>query len=219
MRKVTDACEGNEIGRERFELALEDPLFPKALSIPHPPARSVRRGAAPARWSRDWLSWVARDALRARLRQALLPRLPRERGVAIISGARGAATPWPTRRPFSRGRAHGGLPRGGCNQLYPAENAGLFQHRGGWRRGGLRARMGLPPQPHTFRARNRPLQGLSRATLIVEAAASGTFSTADEALLAGRGGMGGAGAITSAASKGANRLLYQGAPHCGRRSR
>lgn len=40
---------------------------------------------------------------------------------------------------------------------------------------------------------------------------SGTFSTADEALLAGREVWVVPGAITSAASKGANRLLYQGA--------
>ena len=52
----------------------------------------------------------------------------------------------------------------------------------------------------------------SRATLIVEAGLpSGTFSTADEALLAGREVWVVPGAITSAASKGANRLLYQGA--------
>ncbi|WP_278980489.1 DNA-processing protein DprA, partial [Adlercreutzia equolifaciens] len=70
----------------------------------------------------------------------------------------------------------------------------------------------FPPQPHTFRARNRLIAGLSRATLIVEAGLpSGTFSTADEALLAGREVWVVPGAITSAASKGANRLLYQGA--------
>ncbi|MEE0582749.1 MAG: DNA-processing protein DprA, partial [Adlercreutzia sp.] len=102
---------------------------------------------------------------------------------------------------------------GGCTQLYPAENAGLFQRivaAGGavvseheW---------DFPPQPHTFRARNRLIAGLSRATLIVEAGLpSGTFSTADEALLAGREVWVVPGAITSAASKGANRLLYQGA--------
>ena len=40
---------------------------------------------------------------------------------------------------------------------------------------------------------------------------SGTFFTVDEALLAGREVWVVPGAITSAASKGANRLLYQGA--------
>lgn len=77
---------------------------------------------------------------------------------------------------------------GGCDQLYPKKNKALFQeivNKGGavisehfW---------SFPPLPYQFRARNRIIAGLSRATLIVEAGLpSGTFSTADEALEAGR---------------------------------
>ena len=168
---------------ERFELALEDSLFPKALkSIPHPPAR---------------LYGVGRPGALAE-------------GLAVVGARR--ATPYGRgcAKRFAAAAAERG---GGCNQLDPAENAGLFQRivaAGGavvseheW---------DFPPQPHTFRARNRLIAGLSRATLIVEAGLpSGTFSTADEALLAGREVWVVPGAITSAASKGANRLLYQGA--------
>lgn len=56
------------------------------------------------------------------------------------------------------------------------------------------------------------IAGLSRATLIVEAGLpSGTFSTADDALSSNREVLVVPGAITSPTSRGANRLLYQGA--------
>lgn len=102
---------------------------------------------------------------------------------------------------------------GGCDELYPAKNASLFQEvvdKGGalvseqsWN---------FPPLRHTFRARNRLIAGLAKATLIAEAGLpSGTFSTADEALAANKDVLVVPGAICSPISKGTNRLLYQGA--------
>lgn len=102
---------------------------------------------------------------------------------------------------------------GGCDRVYPARNFGLFQRvvdRGGaviseqaW---------DFPPLPYTFRARNRIIAGLARATLIVEAGLpSGTFSTADDALSASREVFAVPGPITSPTSRGSNRLIYQGA--------
>lgn len=71
---------------------------------------------------------------------------------------------------------------------------------------------GFQPLGWTFRRRNRLIASLARATLIVEAGLpSGTFSTADEALSASRDVLVVPGAITAASSRGANRLLYQGA--------
>ena len=68
------------------------------------------------------------------------------------------------------------------------------------------------PKPYRFRLRNRLIAGLARATLIVEAGLpSGTFSTADEALAANRDVLVVPGAITAVSSRGANRLIYQGA--------
>ena len=70
----------------------------------------------------------------------------------------------------------------------------------------------FPPVPYAFRARNRLIASLSAATLIVEAGLpSGTFSTADEALAAGSEVLAVPGSITSASSRGANRLISQGA--------
>lgn len=102
---------------------------------------------------------------------------------------------------------------GGCDRLYPSENYELFQRvidSGGavmsehsWK---------TPPLPYMFRTRNRLIAALSRATLIVEAGLpSGTFSTADEALANNREVLAIPGSIASPTSKGANRLIYQGA--------
>lgn len=102
---------------------------------------------------------------------------------------------------------------GGCDQIYPARNLPMFQRvidQGGaviserhW---------DFPPLPYTFRARNRIIAGLARATLIVEAGLpSGTFSTADDALSSNRDVLVIPGPITSPTSRGANRLIYQGA--------
>lgn len=72
--------------------------------------------------------------------------------------------------------------------------------------------MGFRPLPYTFRERNRLIAGLAKATLIVEAGLpSGTFSTADEALSANREVLVVPGCVTSPSSRGANRLIYQGA--------
>ena len=135
------------------------------------------------------------------------------RGVCVISGgARGCDAAAHAAALEAGGRTVVFL-GGGCDELYPAENAGLFQRvvEGGgavvsehdWH---------ATPRPYYFRARNRLIAGLARATLIVEAGLpSGTFSTADEALAAGRDVLVVPGAITSPASRGANRLLWQGA--------
>lgn len=102
---------------------------------------------------------------------------------------------------------------GGCDQVYPERNFDLFQQV--IDAGGAvisEQQWNFPPLRHTFRLRNRIIAGLARATLIVEAGLpSGTFSTADEALAAGREVMAVPGPITSATSRGANRLIYQGA--------
>lgn len=136
-----------------------------------------------------------------------------ERGIVIISGgARGCDAAAHTAALEGGGTTVAFL-GGGCDQVYPAEHRGLFQRivdAGGaivsehpWEK---------PPLPHQFRERNRLIAGLARATLIVEAGLpSGTFSTADEALAANRDVLVVPGAITASSSRGANRLLYQGA--------
>ena len=136
-----------------------------------------------------------------------------QRGVTVISGGAYGCDAAAHRAALGAGCPTVVFLGGGVDELYPAANYGLFQEvvdSGGalvsenaW---------DYPPLPHTFRARNRLIAGLARATLIVEAGLpSGTFSTADEALAANREVLVVPGSICSAASKGANRLLYQGA--------
>jgi DNA processing protein len=71
---------------------------------------------------------------------------------------------------------------------------------------------GAPPLPSQFPSRNRIISGLAAAVLVVEAALpSGTFSTADSALDAGRDVLAVPGSILYAGSAGTNRLIRQGA--------
>ena len=136
-----------------------------------------------------------------------------QRGITVISGGAygcDAAAHWAA---IEAGCPTVAFLGGGLDELYPASNYGLFQKAVD--SGGALVSENAwdyPPLPHTFRARNRLIAGLARATLIVEAGLpSGTFSTADEALAANREVLVVPGSICSAASKGANRLLYQGA--------
>ena len=102
----------------------------------------------------------------------------------------------------------------GATGWYPAEHEGWFQRivRQGAGRWFAEHVWDEDPKPYRFRLRNRLIAGLARATLIVEAGLpSGTFSTADEALAANRDVLVVPGAITAASSRGANRLIYQGA--------
>lgn len=71
---------------------------------------------------------------------------------------------------------------------------------------------GAQPTRWSFVRRNRIIAALSRAVLVVEAGLpSGTFSTADAALDAGREVLAVPGSIFSSESRGANRLIRQGA--------
>lgn len=140
-------------------------------------------------------------------------RIAAEKGIVIISGGARGCDSEAHRAAMDAGGRTVAFLGGGCDNLYPAENAPLFQRiidTGG----AVVSEMpwDCPPKPYMFRLRNRLIAGCARAVLIVEAGLpSGTFSTADEALEAGREVLVVPGAITSYASRGANRLLYQGA--------
>ncbi|WP_336245312.1 DNA-processing protein DprA [Maritimibacter dapengensis] len=101
---------------------------------------------------------------------------------------------------------------GGVDVVYPSENTVLGEEIA---RAGLRlseAPMGLSPQARHFPRRNRIISGLSRAVVVVEAAAkSGSLMTAEMALEQGREVFAVPGHPFDARSAGCNRLIRDGA--------
>ncbi|WP_260620375.1 DNA-processing protein DprA [Gordonibacter massiliensis (ex Traore et al. 2017)] len=198
----------------RTELALGGELYPSALAgAPDPPKRlyvvgdpaALRAGLAVvgARKATPYGIGCARRFAGAAAR----------RGVTVISGGARGCDAAAHRAALEVGAPTVAFLGGGCDEPYPAAHAGLFQRivDGG---GAVVSEQpwGQKPRPYMFRLRNRLIAGLARAVLIVEAGLpSGTFSTADEALAAGRDVLVVPGAITAASSRGANRLLHQGA--------
>ncbi|MBR3258022.1 MAG: DNA-processing protein DprA [Eggerthellaceae bacterium] len=188
--------------------------FPRALrEIPVPPERLYCVGN-PAALEEGLAVVGARNATPYGIGCAQrFSKMASLRGVAIISGgARGCDSAAHKSALEAQGQTVVFM-GGGSDYVYPARNHRLFQQiidAGGavvseheWSQ---------PPMPYMFRARNRLIAGLARATLIVEAGMpSGTFSTADEALSAGKEVWAVPGAITSEKSAGANHLIAQGA--------
>jgi DNA processing protein len=133
-------------------------------------------------------------------------------GVVVVSGmARGLDAVAQTAALEAGGTTIGVLGNG-LGVIYPAANRTLYERV---------ARDGLlvtefPPgeRPHagSFPRRNRLISGLSRVTVVVEAAeGSGALITAGAALDQGRDVMAVPGNITSAVSFGTNRLIRDGA--------
>ncbi|MGL6210983.1 MAG: DNA-processing protein DprA [Paracoccaceae bacterium] len=101
---------------------------------------------------------------------------------------------------------------GGVDVIYPAENADLSE---AIRKQGCRVSeqpMGMVPQARHFPLRNRLVSGLSRAVVVVEAAArSGSLITAREALDQGREVLAVPGHPFDARAEGCNLLIRDGA--------
>ena len=198
----------------RFELAPGDPGFPDALRvIAQPPEKLYGVGNAGS--LKPGLAVIgARKATPYGIGCARrFARIAAEKGVNIISGGARGCDSEAHKAALEAGSSTVVFLGGGCDFIYPPEHFGLFQQvvdAGGavvserpWK---------YLPKPYTFRMRNRLIAGLADAVLIVEAGLpSGTFSTADEALEAGKEVLVVPGAITSETSRGSNRLLYQGA--------
>ena len=101
---------------------------------------------------------------------------------------------------------------GGVDVIYPTENTKLAQDIA---QTGLRLSeqpMGLRPIARHFPSRNRIIAGLSRATVVVEAAAkSGSLITARDALDQGRDVLAVPGSPFDARAAGCNQLIRDGA--------
>lgn len=199
---------------EKHVLYPDDRSFPEALRrIPEPPKKLHVIGNVDA--LREGIAIVgARKATPYGLSCAAhFAGIAAESGIVVISGGARGCDAASHRAAVQRKAQTVAFLGGGCDEVYPRENMALFQEVidcGGavvseedWT---------MPPIAYMFRRRNRLIAGLAKATLIVEAGLpSGTFSTADEALAADKDVLVVPGAITSKQSRGANRLIYQGA--------
>lgn len=199
---------------ERMIIESNSDLFPAALTVIPAPAKKLYLIGNPLALQEGIAVIGARKATPYGLACAQhFSSLAAKKGVTIISGgALGCDAAAHKAALEEEGKTVVFL-GGGCDQLYPKANTPLFQKiiNGG---GAVVSEYDWnhPPMKYGFRARNRLIAGLAKATLIVEAGLpSGTFSTADEALAANREVLVVPGSIASKTSQGANRLLYQGA--------
>lgn len=197
----------------RFVLRLGDSLYPAHLaSTPDPPA--VLYGIGDPRALTTGLGVVgARRATPYGLRcTRLFAGWAASRGMTVISGAAIGCD----REAHAAALAAGGptIAVLGCGADidYPRRSADVL--------GAMRERyavvsecpFGTEPRPYAFVRRNRIIAGLCSALLVVEAGLpSGTFTTADAALDAGRDVLAVPGSIFSPESRGSNRLIRQGA--------
>lgn len=188
--------------------------YPRALlDIPDAP---------PVLWVRGDLSLLNRPAIGmvgARNASSLGMRMARrlgqglsEAGFTVVSGlARGIDTAAHEAALDSEGRTIAVM-AGGIDVIYPAENDGLARAID---EKGCRISEhppGLEPQARHFPLRNRIVAGLSRAVIVVEAAAkSGSLITARAALDYGREVMAVPGHPFDARASGCNMLIRDGA--------
>lgn len=133
-------------------------------------------------------------------------------GAVVVSGmARGLDAVAHTAALDAGGTTIGVLGNG-HGVIYPAANRALYERVA--KHGLLLSEFPPGERPHagSFPRRNRLISGLSRVTLVVEAAAgSGALITAGAALDQGREVMAVPGNITSPVSVGTNRLIRDGA--------
>jgi DNA processing protein len=191
----------------------DDEYPPRLRAIFDPPPVLYARGRLDC--LRDILIAIVGSRRATSYGRSVAETLSRElavKGVGIVSGlARG----------IDSAAHHGALKGGGktiavlgcgVDVVYPPEHdrlaAAICEH------GVLLSEFPLrtPPDRGNFPARNRIISGISLGTVVVEAdLRSGALITADMALEQGRDVFAVPGNITSPSSRGANRLLKQGA--------
>ena len=217
--KATPLDSGQKILDQAKQMGIEillpvDPAYPVLLGeIPDPPPvlfvqgdqSLLSRPAAAIVGSRDHSAYGA-SVCRA------VAAAVAEAGVVVVSGmARGLDAVAHTAA-LDGGGATIGVLGNGHGVIYPAANRALYQRVA--QEGLLLSEFPPGERPHagSFPRRNRLISGLSRVTLVVEAAAgSGALITAGTGLDQGREVMAVPGNITSAVSVGANRLIREGA--------
>jgi DNA processing protein len=205
-------------GDTRFVLRLGEPGYPPQLELtPRPPR--VLYGFGDPEALRPALAIIgSRKATPYGLDCAtVFARCAAEAGVPVVSGAAMGCDLAAQLATLEAGGTTVAVLGCGADIDYPSRARSLLATL----RSGVGAvvsefEWGMPPARGHFPARNRIIAGLAHAVLVVEAALpSGTFSTADHALEAGRDVLAVPGSVFFAGSAGSNRLIRQGAaPVC-----
>lgn len=133
-------------------------------------------------------------------------------GLAVVSGAAVGIDDAAHRGALGAGGVTVAVLACGPDRAYPAQNADVLRHL--WTTASVvsEAPPGSAPTRRRFLARNRLIAGLTRGTVLVEAALrSGALNTATWAELLSRPVMGVPGPVSSAASEGVHERIRSGA--------
>ncbi|MGB8020891.1 MAG: DNA-processing protein DprA [Candidatus Nanopelagicales bacterium] len=191
-----------------------DPEFPtQLLDLPEPPVALWVRGPLDLRATA--LRSVAVVGARActpygeRVTAALSAGLAGE-GWAVVSGAAFGIDAAAHRSVLSVDGPTVAVLACGVDVAYPRAHDALISRIGDAGLVVSELPPGSAPLRFRFLARNRLIAGLTRGTVVVEAARrSGAIATANRAMALGRAVMGVPGPVTSMASAGVNRLLFE----------
>lgn len=199
---------------ERWELRLCESAYPEQLAqSPRPPEVLYGIGDPSALVPGFGVVGARKATPYGRSVAARFAGWAAERGVVVVSGAAMGCDQAGQRAAIERGGKSVAVLGCGADVDYPSGAQGLLDTlRGG--RGAVVSELpwGTPPLRWAFRERNRIIAGLASCLLVVEAALpSGTFSTADYALEAGRDVLAIPGSIFAPECRGPNRLIRQGA--------
>lgn len=196
-----------------FEIRRGDPRYPALLDqSPDPPERLYGRGDPGALGPCVAIVGARKATPYGLGATRLFSGWCARAGYGVVSGAALGCDQEAQRAVLAAGGRTIAVLAGGADVAYPAGSARLLDEIATHGAVVSEHPWGTRPQRWTFRTRNRIIAGLSVAVLVVEAGLpSGTFSTADEALRAGREVLAVPGAITSPESRGSNRLISQGA--------
>lgn len=202
-----------EQGTERFELEIGGPGYPAILAdSPDPPRRLYGVGRPEALAASLGVVGARRSTPYGIAAAEYFAGWAGRAGYVVVSGGAVGCDQAAHRAALAAGGRTVAVMGCGADICYPSGAAELL--RDVVLHGAVVSEhpWGVRPQRWMFRTRNRIIAGLSGALLVLEAAlGSGTFSTADYALDAGRDVLAVPGSIYAPECAGANRLIRQGA--------
>lgn len=197
----------------RFVVRLGDPRYPRQLAETPDPPRILYGIGDPDALVSGLAVVGARRATPYGLRcTRLFAGWAAGRGVSIISGAAIGCDREAHAAALEQGGSTVAVLGCGPDVDYPRRSADILARIRAEAAVVSECAFGQQPTRWAFVRRNRIIAGLAYAVLVVEAGLpSGTFSTADAALEAGRDVLAVPGSVFSPESRGSNRLIRQGA--------